>query len=210
MRKKLILFDWGNIVESHTIGYSCKDAWIELFKSCGYESDNDLFDELSKYRTTAIRSIAEFEEVYKTMKTDFKLKVDFIEFQKRYYNYFKDIHYFKDVRDFEISLKDKCYIGILSNLTIFDKDRIDEQLGLNNYDYVFLSFEIGLRKPDMEIYEEVQKNIPFDKKNILFIDDNPKNIETAKKIGWNTFCATGLELDKIKKVCNEFIDDDIR
>ncbi|MBR6073184.1 MAG: hypothetical protein IKP76_02550 [Bacilli bacterium] len=24
---KLILFDWGNIVESHTTGYTCHNAW---------------------------------------------------------------------------------------------------------------------------------------------------------------------------------------
>ena len=30
MKKKLILFDWGNIVESHTTGYSCYDAWNDF------------------------------------------------------------------------------------------------------------------------------------------------------------------------------------
>lgn len=32
MKNKLILFDWGNIVESHTTGYSCLDAWDDLFE----------------------------------------------------------------------------------------------------------------------------------------------------------------------------------
>ena len=205
-KHKLILFDWGNIVESHTVGYSCKDAWIELFKLCGYHSNNDLFSELSKYKTTAIKTINDFKAVYQDMKKDFNLNVEFDEFQKTYYKCFKNITYFKDVRDYEISLKDKCYIGVLSNLTVFDKERIDKQLGLNNYDYVFLSFEMGLRKPDMEIYKEVQKQLPFDKKDILFIDDNNKNIDSAKKFGWNTLCATGLELNNIKEFCNNFLE----
>ena len=36
MKNKLILFDWGNIVESHTTGYSCRNAWNDLFQECGY------------------------------------------------------------------------------------------------------------------------------------------------------------------------------
>ena len=54
---------------------------------------------------------------------------------------FDKVDYYKDVVEFEKSLKNKCYIGILSNLNIYDKDRIDKQLGLKDYDYVFLSFE---------------------------------------------------------------------
>ena len=37
MKKKCILFDWGNIVESHYTGYSCYKAWDDLLKKCGYK-----------------------------------------------------------------------------------------------------------------------------------------------------------------------------
>ena len=205
-QNKLILFDWGNIVESFSIGYSCKDAWRLLFKSCGYKKDEDIFEKLSKYNTTAIKDEKEFEDVYNTMKEEFELNVNFDEFEKRYYECFENIYYFKDVRDYELSLKDKCYIGIFSNLTIFDKDRLDKQVGLNNYDYVFLSFEMGLKKPNIEIFKEVQSNLPFPKEDILFIDDSVKNIETAKEFGWNTLCTTGQELDKIKNTCEKFLN----
>lgn len=30
-KNKLILFDWGNIVESHQTGYTVYDAWNDLF-----------------------------------------------------------------------------------------------------------------------------------------------------------------------------------
>ena len=88
---------------------------------------------------------------------------------------------------------------------IFDKKRLDRQVGLSNYDYVFLSFELKCRKPNQEIFEKVQSNIPFSKEDILFIDDRIENVNAAKKFGWNAFCVTGLELDKIKKVCNDFL-----
>lgn len=205
-QNKLILFDWGNIVESHTTGYSCKKAWYDLFKACGYNGTDDIHSMLGKYRLSAIKKQEEFEKVYYLMKEDFKLNTSFNEFIKNYYNYFDKIESYQEVRKYEVSLKDKCYIGILSNLTIYDKERIDRQLRLKDYDYVFLSFELGYRKPDIEIYEEVQKRLPFNKEDILFIDDRLDNIESAKEFGWNTFQATGLELDKIKEACNKFLN----
>lgn len=206
-KNKLILFDWGGIVESFTTGYSCRKAWNDLFISCGYEGEEEPFTNLSKYRTTAIHDEEEFEKVYAVIKKDFGLNTSFLEFKTNYLNIFNKIDYYSDVRDFEISLKDKCYIGILSNLTIFDKERLDREVGLSNYDYLFLSFELSCRKPDIEIFERVQNSIPFDKKDVLFFDDKIVNVEAAQKFGWNSTCITGLELGKIKEICYHFLND---
>ncbi len=205
-KEKLILFDWGGIVEAFTTGYSCRKAWNDLFMSCGYKKDQEPFSSLSKYRTTAIHTEKEFEKVYAFIKDDFGLDTDYSQFKTNYYEIFDRTDYYEDVRDFELSLRDKCYIGILSNLTIFDKKRLDKQVGLSNYDYLFLSFELACRKPDEEIYSKVQKSIPFDKNDVLFIDDKMVNIEAAKEFGWNAVCLSGLELDKIKIACKEFLN----
>ena len=206
MKKKLILFDWGNIVESHLTGYTCYDAWKELFYKCGYNGDEKIFNELYKYRISAIKTDEEFEKVYYKLSDELKFNTTYKEFVKLYKEIFNKIDYYKDVRDYEISLNDKAYIGILSNLTIYDKERLDKQVQLSNYDYVFLSFEMGCKKPDLEIYEKVQEQLPFRKEDILFIDDRKDNIEAAKAFGWNTFQVTGLELDKIKNVCSNFLN----
>ena len=205
MKKKLILFDWGNIVESHTTGYSCYDAWDDLFRECGYNENETVFNKLSKYRLSRIKSIDEFEKVYEQIAKDFNLNKTFEDFVNLYKRIFDKIDYYKDVAEFEVSLKSECSIGILSNLTIFDKERLDKQVNLANYDYVFLSFEMGMKKPDIDIYKEVQSKLQFKPEDILFIDDRKDNVETASMIGWKTLQATGLELDKIKKVCFEFL-----
>ena len=204
-KDKLILFDWGNIVESHSTGYSNINAWNDLLKACGY-NEEDAYKKVSSYRLSAISTIDQFKKVYERIKNDLGLSTEYDEFIDKYKYYFNKIDYYKDVRDYELSLKDKCYVGILSNLLIFDKERIDKQLGLSSYDYVFLSFELGVRKPDMEIYEKVYEKLPFKKENILFIDDRGNNIESAKKFGFKTLQATGLELDKIKEACEKFLE----
>ena len=41
-KQKLILFDWGNIVESHETGYTTFQAFGDLFQSLGYPTNNIL------------------------------------------------------------------------------------------------------------------------------------------------------------------------
>ena len=205
MKNKLVLFDWGNIVESFTTGYSLVDAFKDLYKSMGYESDN-LINEIGKYHLTKLKNMKELEDCFDQMKIDFNLNKDFDFFIDKYKYYFDQITYYKDVRDYEISLKDRCYIGILSNLTVIDRERIDRQLGLDNYDYLFFSYEYGMRKPDINFYKVIQDRLPFKKEDILFLDDKEKNVETAREFGWNSYVVTGLELDKIKEYVNEFLN----
>ncbi len=199
-KNKLILFDWGGIVEDNHEWYG---EYQKIFHECGY--DGEL--ELSKYRMSAIPNKEEFRKVYDNqIKKDYNLNVDFEVFIEKFIKGLDPTPYYKEVVEYEHSLKDKCYIGILSNLAIFDKDRLERQVGLSNYDYVFLSFEFASKKPEKEIFEMVQERLPFDKQDILFIDDRKDNIEVAKEFGWNTCNATGLELDKIKEACESFID----
>lgn len=207
MKSKLILFDWGNIVESHTTGYTCYDALYDLFKVCGYTGGKKVFENLGKYKLSCVSTVDDFEDVYNQMASDFKLKASFAEFIKLYKEIFDKVDYYKDVSEYEKSLKDKCYIGILSNLTLFDKERLDKQVDLSQYDYVFLSFEMNCSKPNREIYQKINEKVSFDSKDILFVDDRQDNVDMAKQFGWNALRATGLELEKIKECCENFIEE---
>lgn len=206
-KNKLILFDWGNIVESHLTGYSCYDAWNDLFKSCGYKGNKSILTEMSKYNICIIPTIEEFEKAFDKISKDFNFNKSYEEFINLYKEILDKIDYYKDVANYEVSLKNKCYIGILSDLTLFDKERLDKQIGLSNYDYVFLSFELGMKKPYIDTFMTVQSKLPFKNEDVLFIDDRIDNIVSASKIGWNVLHTTGLELDKIKEVCEGFIKD---
>lgn len=208
MKNKLVLFDWGNIVESHSEGFTNLKAWDDVFGLCGYTGTHDeLYSVIVKYRLSAIPNEDKMNEVYEQIKNELNLHTSYEEFKSIYYEVMDKIDYFKDVSEYEKSLKNRCKIGIFSNLLIFDEVRLDKQVDLSQYDYVFLSFNLGYRKPDKEIYEKVQEQLPFDKKNILFIDDKEANIIVAKEFGWNAVQCTGLELDKMKKVIDEFLED---
>ena len=66
------------------------------------------------------------------------------------------------------------------------------------FDHVYLSHEIGMRKPNKEIFEFVCNNESLDPKKTLFIDDSIQHIEGAKKIGLNTVhLEEGVSLQSI-------------
>jgi HAD superfamily hydrolase (TIGR01509 family) len=51
------------------------------------------------------------------------------------------------------------------------------------FDHVFYSFEMGMRKPDHEIYEAVLEQTGWKGEETLFLDDSPPNIVSAKEVG---------------------------
>lgn len=205
-QNKLILFDWGGVVESMTEEYSNPTAWNETFKELGYTGTN-FYQYIENYPITTVKTIKELEtEVYNKMKEDFQLKGTFNDFLKIYEKNFAKIKYYKDIVSLEHELGKFCKIGIISNLLPIDKERLNKQLDLSKYDYLFLSYEMGLEKPNMKIYEEITKITKLDPHNILLVDDKEKNIKVAEKIGWKGCIATGKEYDKIKENCKSFIN----
>lgn len=212
---KLIIFDWGGVVESHKDGeynvFNAQKDTIQHFR-------NDLTDEEIKkgYQRIAghphVQNVGKYnnielvEEWFKVLKNEFSLECNFKEFLKIYLKIYDKIHYYKEVVEYAHSLKGKCKIAILSNLMYIDKNRINKQFNLCKFDHVWLSFEKKSRKPEEKIYEIVEKESDISPENILFIDDLERNLTIPIKRGWNTCQAFGYELDKIKKAVNEFID----
>ncbi len=213
--KKLVIFDWGGVIESHRDGeYNIYDAIICIIKRL---SSNDIIDSSllklwidcdfkNDYRITEVNNINDIKCWFNNLKDTFGFRCTFEEFVDVYKEEYNKVYFYKDVVDYAHSLKDKCMIGILSNLSYLDKDRIDMHVDLSKFDYVWLSFELECRKPDNIIYEKVEKSLDIDKSSILFIDDKESNIEAAKMRGWNTCLACGYELDKIKNVVEEFLE----
>lgn len=64
---------------------------------------------------------------------------------------------------------------------IFGKNILDE-----NFSHCYYSQEVGIRKPDKEIYEYVLQNENLVAENCLFLDDKTENLIEPKKLGLQT------------------------
>ena len=74
------------------------------------------------------------------------------------------------------------------------KDKIDA-----SFDRVFLSFEMGLCKPDARAYEYVNKEIGAHPSRTRFIDDNAANrLAAEQSVGWKTYKS-------IDELFNQFV-----
>lgn len=57
----------------------------------------------------------------------------------------------------------------------------------------FLSHQLGLIKPDREIYEHVVDRLGIAANSILFLDDNQLNVDAARGAGWQAVRVQGAE-----------------
>ncbi len=55
----------------------------------------------------------------------------------------------------------------------------------------FLSYQLGLLKPDEEVYVQVADDLEVDPQRIVFLDDNQINVDGARSAGWNAYVVVG-------------------
>jgi putative hydrolase of the HAD superfamily len=84
-------------------------------------------------------------------------------------------------------LKGKYRLAILSNLELGQFEAINKLWRLAQFfETAVISCEIGLRKPDPEIFRYLLNKLGLNSQDCLFIDDLDNNVEAAKKLGFAT------------------------
>lgn len=97
-------------------------------------------------------------------------------------------------------------VAVLSN-TIEPHARVLREFGLyDHFDKVFLSHEIGMVKPTMEIYRYVLKELGMKPDETIFVDDLKENIQAAEALGMHGIVYTTPERLRasIKKLIPDF------
>ena len=209
---KIVIFDWGGIaidLENHAEKY--REATLKTLRALGCKlSDEEIDVKWRKHRETSdINAIADVEELKSWLLScgeDLGFDADYDNFTTIFENNVLEIvprH--KEVADYAGSLKNRCKNGILSNLAIFHKNIISQYYNFEDFDKIYLSYELGMSKPDHRIYQYIEKDLGLPPDKILFIDDDEKNIIGAHECGWRVCHATGHELDKIKSSVEDFL-----
>lgn len=98
--------------------------------------------------------------------------------------------------NFLSQLKSNYRLFLLSNTNITHLRFVRKKLAQENdihdfesrfFEKAYYSFEIGMRKPDLEIYRYVIQDSGLNPKETLFIDDKIENVEAAKTEGLNAY-----------------------
>ena len=92
--------------------------------------------------------------------------------------------------------QEKTYrLFLLSNTNDIHIEYVKQQMGVvdynrfkNAFEVFYLSYEMGMRKPDAEIFGHVLQENGLEPSETLFVDDTLENTETADTLGivtWN-------------------------
>ena len=82
-------------------------------------------------------------------------------------------------------------VCMLSNLTKLDFEWFCSKYYIKNFDNIFLSYEMHMLKPDIEIYKEMLKKLDTDASNVCFFDESRRNVAVAKNLNINSYITTG-------------------
>jgi len=100
--------------------------------------------------------------------------------------------------DLLLKLKGKYRTFLLSNTNSihynYFNQYIKKHFGLDNNDPLFektyFSHMMGKRKPESAIFEQVLQENSLNPSETLFIDDSPQHLETARRLGLQTYLMT--------------------
>lgn len=196
--KKIFLFDLGNVLAKSIDEFelynklNCKILYDEFLQ---YWWGDDL---VIKAHMGLITDDEHVEALLKFCKSD--LSVD--QFYEIYNSLDNSLYY--DTVEIIYRLKSKGYqVGLLSNLRLMDYKRYEKELKKLNFDYEFLSYKMKCIKPCKEIYLQVIDELNCKPDNIIFFDDNKKNVDGAKLTGISAYQTTDKSIKKVfEKIIN--------
>lgn len=88
-------------------------------------------------------------------------------------------------------------VVMLSNTGDFIEGYL-EKFGVNDiWDEKFLSYELGMKKPDPEIFQYALDKMGFEPQDAYFIDDREENVEAAKRLGIKGILYPSAEFDEL-------------
>jgi HAD superfamily hydrolase (TIGR01509 family) len=185
-----VVFDLGGIVvpESGTLIDNEMSAYLRV-------SPPQLSSFTSKFRRGLTTGKVSLLEMYSDILREWGLPFlpdDVLKYHLAFYRQVSTQHNSEVVRLIE-TLKNHFGVACLTN-TEKEIAEICRDTGLYDYFHkVFLSIDLGMQKPDREIYEKVVDIIGCSSENIIFIDDKMENVQAAIDVGMIGFLFNDAE-----------------
>ncbi len=180
----VILFDLGNVIlpfNHHQIA----EKLFRFTREKEFQDPQKIFSYLFDHRDGIINDFDVGKilppEFFQSVKTTLDLSISFDEFLPLWNNIFVED---REVSQIILSLKDKWRLGLLSNTDPLHFSHILSEFPIIQiFDKWILSYEVGFKKPAIEIFQKAIQWASVEPKKILFIDDIKKYVEVAISLG---------------------------
>lgn len=90
------------------------------------------------------------------------------------------------------SVRERAAVSCLTNTNEVHWRRAGTWPLFELFDRCFASFEIGLLKPDADVFEHVCSELGAEPGSVLFLDDNVLNVEAAGRVGLRSVRTRGV------------------
>ncbi len=202
MADKVIVFDLGKVIFDYDVK-KMPPLWS------AYSSNKSLFQDMESFMIKNINLFAKYEKGLISSVDFYKEILSLLEMKNLSFDKFCEIWNdiftpMDDVIELVKSLSKKYELAILSNTNELHFDYLYKDYSgfFKNFKKLHLSYLMNLRKPDIEIYNEVLKYHNIKPENMFFTDDNQENIDAAKKTGIRAY--TFKNVIKLKQDLADF------
>jgi putative hydrolase of the HAD superfamily len=191
---KNIIFDYGNVIfhiDFNKVAQAWKDLGItNAHEFYGHRQQDDVFNALERGQISPEAFADRIREL--TGKPELTNK----QINNAWNQIFIGIP--EGNHELLLKVKEKYRTFLLSNINAIHYDYVHNYLkreyGMADnsglFEKTYYSHLMGKRKPDAEIFEQVLQENNLNPAETLFIDDSPQHLETAKKLGLQTYLIT--------------------
>ena len=184
MNNKLVIFDFFGVI--------CSE--IAPFWFANHFEKKEAIKLKEKFFVPADLGEISLEDVFKKISLEYKFPINDI--KNEWYSYikidFELVDYIKKIRNFaDVVLISNAPSGFVENL-------IDTYKLNDLFDYIFISSQLHISKPDIRIYNHCLKTLNKSYTEMYMIDDNPKNLLPLPSLGIQPIVYKTI--DDVKKV----------
>jgi putative hydrolase of the HAD superfamily len=181
---KVILYDLGNVILPFN-HYQIAEKLCRSAQRKEFQEPQKLFSYLFDLQKGIINDFdvgkVSPQEFFQTIKEHLGLSISFDEFIPIWNDIFVED---QEVSQIILSQKGKWRLGLLSNTDALHFTYILSKFPIMRaFDKWILSYEVGFKKPAIEIFQTAIEWASVEPRKILFIDDMKKHVEVAISLG---------------------------
>ncbi|PIQ85971.1 MAG: hypothetical protein COV73_05250 [Candidatus Omnitrophica bacterium CG11_big_fil_rev_8_21_14_0_20_43_6] len=178
---KVLLFDLGRVL----VDFDHLRAAQRIADFCG-KTPSQIYDLFFESPATIDFEAGKItpEDFYLQVKQMLDLKLSYTSFEPIWNDIFFLSAKNRSVFCLVNALRATYKTALLSNINILHYEYLKKNFPVFvAFDRVFLSFQLGLIKPDKQIYSLVIRELQVAPEEIFYTDDRPELVETARSLG---------------------------
>jgi len=188
---KAVIFDLGNVL----IDFDHMIAAKKIAKFSDKEGKEifDLFFD-SELTNAFEEGKVSPQDFFTKVKETLNLKISYDEFVRIWNAIFFLSNKNLRVYNLAYDLKSRCKVVVLSNINVLHYEHIKKTFPVfDAFHRVVASCELGLRKPQREIYQKTLQMLKVSPHDCFYTDDRPELVESAKSLGIRGFVFKNVE-----------------